>query len=152
MRIFFKILLQLLFFSNLSAQSTIATLPFYDGFEYPLGEKLTPKGTMAETTVPNRGLWTYKTEVKSFITLVEQPWDNSKGLPPCKGNAIMFKSGYDKPTIRIPVQGEDSGSIYASFLFRINTWATSNKGAFYETWIYNNASDYIFLSQMILKV
>ena len=138
MRKFFKIGLQLLIFSNLSAQSTIATLPFYDGFEYPLGGQLTPKGTMAETIVPNRGLWVYKTEVDSSPTIVEQPWDNSKGLPPCKGNAIRFKSGCEKPIIKIPLQGKDSGSIYASFLFRINSWTTSNEGDFFQTWIYNN--------------
>ena len=145
MKFFVAVGLHLFFLSNLTAQSSIATLPFYDGFEYPLGEKLTPTGTPKDTTVPDRGLWIYEADVESSDPiLVKQPWENSKGLPPCKGNAIQFKAGIDDPIIKIPPQGEDSGTIYASFLFRINSWTTTAENAFYPIWIYNGAQDFIF--------
>lgn len=136
---------QLFSFVSLMAQSTVATLPFYEGFDYAVGQKLTPIGTSFDTTVPGQGLWVYGTDVVNPDPIVvAQPWLNSKGLPDCKGNAIRFKSGNDDPIVLIPTQGEESGSIYASFLFRVNSWTTSIPTAFYETWVYNGVEDYFF--------
>lgn len=145
MKKFFILSFQLFAFSNLIAQSTVATLPFYDGFEYTVDERLTPLGTPADTQVPGQGLWTYGTDVSSSDPIVvAQPWVNSKGLPECKGNAIKFRAGNDDPCILIPTMSEESGTIYASFLFRINSWKTCSETAFYQTWIYNGVQEYIF--------
>lgn len=136
---------QLFSLVSLMAQSTVATLPFYEGFNYTLGQKLTPTGTSFDTTVSGQGLWVYGADVASpDPVVVAQPWLNSKGLPDCKGNAIEFKSGNDDPIILIPTQGEESGAIYASFLFRVNSWTTSSPDIFYQTWVYNGVEDYFF--------
>ena len=145
MKKFFILSFQLFAFSNLIAQSTVATLPFYDGFEYTIDEKLTPSGTPADTTVPGQGLWVYGADVSSSDPIVvAQPWANSKGLPECKGNAIQYKSGTDDPVILFTPQGEESGIIYASYLFRVNSWKTCSETAFYQTWIYNGVQEYMF--------
>lgn len=136
---------QIFSFSNLIGQSTIVSLPFYEEFNYTLGKKLTPTGTPAETIVPEQGLWVYRTEVKNVNPIiVDQPWTNSKGLPAPKGNALNFKSGQDDPMIVFKPQDGESGSIYASFLFRINSWTTSEPHAFFETWCYPNAENTFF--------
>lgn len=136
---------QLLALTNLIGQTTAVKLPFYDGFDYPVGKELTPRGTPPETTVPGQGFWFYDTEVTKLVpVVVAQPWINSKGLPACKGNAIRYRAGNDDATIKFTPQGETSGSIYASFLFRINSWKTCNDKDFYQTWIYNGVKDFIF--------
>lgn len=145
MKKIFIISFQLLALSNLFGQSTVATLPFYESFDYALDQKLTPTGTAVDTTVPGQGLWVYGADVLSLDPIVvAQPWLNSKGLPECKGNAIRFKSGNDDPIILFPEQGEESGCIYASFLFRVNSWTTSSPTIFYQTWVYNGVEDYFF--------
>ena len=133
-------------FSYLIGQTITVKLPFYEAFDYPVGKRLTPKGTFANTVVDGGGAWVYASEVISQDPkIVAQPWLNSKGLPSCKGNALNFKSGQDDPSILFTTQGEESGLIYASFLFKINSWSTCNPNDFYQTWVNKNIEEY-FLS------
>ncbi|MDQ5930676.1 MAG: hypothetical protein QG594_2464 [Bacteroidota bacterium] len=145
MKNFLIIGFQLFALTNLIGQTTAVKLPFYDGFEYPVDKELTPMGTPAGTIVPGQGAWVYASELTHNAPMVvAQPWANSKGLPACKGNAIRYRAGNEDPIIVFEPQGATSGSIYASFLFRINTWKTCDESEFYQTWIYNGVKDYIF--------
>ena len=130
-----------------SFAQTVATLPFYEGFDYTAGAdyaagvKLTPTGTLADVTTAN-GLWVYgATVASSDPVLVPSPWTSSKGLPAVTGNAIEFKGGSDDPVIKIPTQPDNStagsaeATIYASFLVTINDWALV---------VSNTSADYFF--------
>lgn len=142
-----KITISLLFLglSNLIGQSAVQKLPFYEEFNYPLGEELRPKGTPPDETIPGKGFWFYDTNASTVSpVLVEQPWENSKGLPKPKGNAIRYKAGLNDPLLIIPTQGKESGVLYASFLFKINSWRTSNEDEFFETWVYNKVEEFVF--------
>ena len=143
MKKIFNFSLQLFAITNLIAQSTEVKLPFYESFDYPIKEKLLPRGTPANTLTPGRGSWVYSEESTSQDPIiVTQPWTDSKDLPVCKGNAIQFKAGKDDPSISFTRQAEESGSVYASFLFRINSWSTSEKKEFFQTWVYQGTQHY----------
>ena len=138
--------LQLFTLTNLIGQTTAVKLPFYDGFEYPVDQELTPMGTPAATIAPGHGDWVYATNLEhdNIPMVVPQPWTSSKGLPECKGNAIRYRAGNEDPIIVFEPQGKTEGSIYASFLIRINSWKTSSDSHFYQTWVYKGVADYIF--------
>jgi hypothetical protein len=144
MKKFLIIGFQLFALSHLMGQTTAVKLPFYDGFEYPVDKALTPMGTTAGTTAPGQGAWVYNSDlINASPMVVAQPWANSKGLPPCKGNAIRYRAGNEDPTIVFEPQGETAGTIYTSFLFRINSWKTCDESEFYQTWIFNGVKDCI---------
>lgn len=101
-------------FANLKAQ---VTLPFYDNFDYLVGERLITEGTNE-----GFGAWTIPAfqsaggSADPFV-VVSPSWSLPSGLPAQSGNAIEFIGGGDDPVIVIPDQG-DTGVIYSSFVFR----------------------------------
>jgi|26BtaG_2_1085354.scaffolds.fasta_scaffold00230_3 hypothetical protein len=93
------------------------SLPYYDGIDYTIGEKLITEGTntgFGDWMIP--AFQSAGSSADPFI-VASPVWSLPAGLPAATGNAMEFVGGGDDPVIPIPDQG-DTGVIYSSFVFR----------------------------------
>lgn len=98
------------------------SLPFYDGLDYTIDEKLITAGTNAgfgDWNIPS--FQSAGSSADPFI-VASPVWVLPSGLPLATGNAMEFVGGGDDPVISIPDQGV-TGSIYSSFVFKVSDQA-----------------------------
>lgn len=111
------------------------TLPYYEGFNYPVTADPDPL-TLLVSPSGNLGPWlsTFTTNTNGDPFMVASPFWS--GLPnqlalSQTGEAIQFQGGSDDPVIPIPDQGS-SGLIYSSFIFKVTdqSLVTDTNGGF----------------------
>ena len=137
-----KKILQLTVLLSFSVSFGQATLPIYEGFVYPVGDKLVTYSTDLLSVASSKGSWSemlpssggvvgpFKTGQDDVLIATSPSW--TKGLTPA-GQAISFKgSGGDHHLpFKNPNTSSDNktttGSIYAAFVFKVtdNTATTA---------------------------
>ncbi|AWG20666.1 hypothetical protein FFWV33_03485 [Flavobacterium faecale] len=115
--------------SNAQNASNVSTLPYYDGFDYPIGNALVGSGN-----------WTNATTSTVDDIIVDGLDSFITGAKGATGNAVNISGGNSDPIKYFT--NTTSGTLYYSFLVRIN--AGSGTANFYDT--FPTASPVQFIS------